>query len=146
MRVLIYKRTHDGDPDDRGCFGVLDCMGVVRSLEYDAVIGIGGIGPEARAAGIAGKINWIGLTPSKTVDADKRGPLVTFASFLNFGTDGPDFTALAPILAGRIYTNNIRYLIVELTEDDNEIRSILALAAPQRKRKQLHSPKKCPSR
>jgi hypothetical protein len=26
MRVLIYKRTHDDDPQD-GCFGCYDCLG-----------------------------------------------------------------------------------------------------------------------
>ena len=50
MRVLVYKRTHNGDPDTSGCFGVYDCMGAVRDWEFDAVIGVGGIGPEARAS------------------------------------------------------------------------------------------------
>jgi hypothetical protein len=29
VRVLVYKRTHNGDPDQFGCFGVHDCMGEV---------------------------------------------------------------------------------------------------------------------
>jgi len=53
MRTLIYKRTHTGDPDANGCFGIYDCMGRVRALDFDAVIGIGGIGSEAQWAGIA---------------------------------------------------------------------------------------------
>lgn len=43
MRILAYKRTHTGDPDANGVFGVNDCMGRVRSLEFDAVIGVGGL-------------------------------------------------------------------------------------------------------
>jgi hypothetical protein len=38
MRTLIYKRTHTGDPDASGCFGIFDCMGRVRALDFDAVI------------------------------------------------------------------------------------------------------------
>ncbi len=43
MRILTYKRTHTGDPEANGVIGINDCMGRVRSLAYDAVIGIGGI-------------------------------------------------------------------------------------------------------
>ena len=50
VRILIYKRTHNGDPDAKGCFGACDCMGSVRSRSFDAVIGVGGIGPEAQAS------------------------------------------------------------------------------------------------
>ena len=35
MRVLVYKRTHVGDPDARGRFGIHDCMGQDRSWHYD---------------------------------------------------------------------------------------------------------------
>lgn len=48
MRTLIYKRTHPGDPDETGRFGIHDCMGKVRSWQFDAVVGEGGIGPEPR--------------------------------------------------------------------------------------------------
>ncbi len=65
MRVLVYKRTHNGDPDAHGCFGAFDCMGTVRDREYDAVIGVGGIGPEAQSNGIDRQINWIGIGPHK---------------------------------------------------------------------------------
>ena len=44
MRTLIYKRTHLGDPDLFGTFGINDCMGEVRARQFDAVIGVGGIG------------------------------------------------------------------------------------------------------
>lgn len=51
MRILIYKRTHVGDPDDSGRFGLYNCMGRVRGYDFDAVIGVGGIGNEEREAG-----------------------------------------------------------------------------------------------
>ena len=40
MQTLIYKRTHKGDPDKQGRFGIHDCMGRVRSRDFDAVIGM----------------------------------------------------------------------------------------------------------
>lgn len=64
-RTLVYKRTHNGDPDREGDFGAYDCMGQVRGYEFDAVIGIGGLGLEAEAWGIAGRVNWIGIGPQK---------------------------------------------------------------------------------
>ena len=42
MRTLIYKRTHPGDPDEKGRFGICDCMGRVRAWDFEAVIGVGG--------------------------------------------------------------------------------------------------------
>ena len=60
-RTLVYKRTHTGDPDTNGVFGNQDCMGRVRRLPFEAVIGVGGISREPVALGIAGKINWIGI-------------------------------------------------------------------------------------
>ncbi|WP_112487513.1 hypothetical protein [Thiomonas sp. X19] len=49
MRILTYKRTHVGDPDEFGRFGINDCMGRVRGYRYDAVIGVGGTGWEAKS-------------------------------------------------------------------------------------------------
>jgi hypothetical protein len=88
-------------------------MGSVRNFRYDAVIGIGGIGHEAVANGISEKINWIGIGPHKSFVDAKRGPEVTFDHFLNFGKDGPAFRELAPILALRMYSLNVRYTIVD---------------------------------
>ena len=65
MRVLIYKRTHIGDPNEAGVFGIHDCMGSVRRRNFDAVIGLGGIGTKPQLHGIAGKINWIGIGARK---------------------------------------------------------------------------------
>ena len=57
MRILIYKRTHTGDPDpEHGIFGeaadeATDCMGKVRGYGFDAVIGVGGTGLEPQSQG-----------------------------------------------------------------------------------------------
>ena len=62
MQVMIYKRTHKGDPCKCGVFGVRDCMGSFRSSrEYDAVLGIGGYGNKPKSQGIAGKLTWVGV-------------------------------------------------------------------------------------
>lgn len=116
MRVLVYKRTHHGDPDGAGCFGAEDCMGIVRDRMYDAVIGVGGIGPEAQRNGLDGQVNWIGIGPHKRRVPGKRGPEVTFDHFLDFGMDGPDFRTLAPKLAARVYGRNVRSILDGMTK------------------------------
>lgn len=126
MKILIYKRTHNGDPDARGCFGIFDCMGTVRDRKYDAVIGVGGVGPEAKANGVAGKVNWIGVGPHKRY-VGKRGPEVTFDRFMYYGCDGPDFVAIAPAIAQRMYHRNVRSVLHGLTDD--EIAEALAIVA-----------------
>lgn len=138
MRVLVYKRTHNGDPDQYGCFGAHDCMGAVRHVDFDAVIGVGGIGPEARANKIAGKVNWIGIGPHKASVRGKRGPEVRFDHFLDLGTDGPKFRCLVPRLAKRMYSKNARYLLDGLSEKElREAINVLRLAknAPPSKRR-----------
>lgn len=65
MRTLVYKRTHNGDPDAEGRFGIHDCMGQVRAYGYEAVIGVGGVGDEPEECGIARRVNWIGIGPHK---------------------------------------------------------------------------------
>lgn len=128
MRALVYKRTHNGDPDAEGRFGIHDCMGQVRGYGYDAVIGVGGIGDEPAGWGIAGKVNWIGIGPHKA-EVGTRGPLVTFDHFLQFGADAPEFLALAPKLASRMYENNVRLVMDDVDEQERkEIAAILALA------------------
>lgn len=128
MRILVYKRTHNGDPDARGHFGAYDCMGAVRDWVYDAVIGVGGAGREAQASGISGQVNWIGIGPHKTYNG-LRGPVVTFDHYLDFGTSGPDFRTLAPTLAERIYADNIRAILHGVTRRESaEARAIVELA------------------
>jgi hypothetical protein len=126
MRVLIYKRTHVGDPDESGRFGARDCMGRVRSLNFDAVVGVGGIGAEPRSHRIDGKVNWVGVGSRRHPGA--RGPIISFDRFKNFGTDGPPLSAIAPKLADRIYGRNVRYMVHELNSGDDEVRAILILA------------------
>lgn len=111
MRILVYKRTHNGDPDADGCFGAFDCMGKVRDRAFDAVVGVGGIGSEAVSNGIDRQVNWVGISPHKRHVAGKRGPEVLFDYFLYFGTDGPSFPALAPRLAARLYGDNVRSIL-----------------------------------
>lgn len=119
MRILVYKRTHTGDPGPTGCFGIYDCMGQVRDRDYDAVIGVGGIGDEAERHGIAGEINWIGIGPHKKYVDDKRGPEVTFDHFAYFGNEGPELKAKAPKLAKRMYDRNVRSVLDGLTAEEH---------------------------
>ena len=129
MNILIYKRTHAGDPGPDGCFGIYDCMGVVRDRDFDAVIGVGGIGAEAQANRIAGKVNWIGVGPHKAYVANKRGPEVTFDHFVYYGSDGPGFSRYAPVLAKRMYEENVRSILQGLHDQEREEASrIIALA------------------
>jgi hypothetical protein len=79
MRVLVDKRTHFGDPDESGRFGVFDCIGTVRDRDDEAVIGIGGRGAEALRFVIAG--------------------IITFEHIVDFGQIGPKFAVVAPRLA-----------------------------------------------
>lgn len=129
MRILVYKRTHPGDPDENGCFGANDCMGAVRGRDFDAVIGIGGIGREARSHGIDRKLNWIGIGP-RFGPRYRRGPLVSFEHFQYFGTTGDRFRLWAPLLARRIYGQGLRHLMSDSMSEleRQEIESILRLA------------------
>ncbi len=129
MRTLIYKRTHPGDPDLDGRFGIDDCMGRVRSWKFDAVIGVGGMSGEPRGHGLDGKVNWIGIGPHRRTMPDKRGPVVTFDHFWFRGPDGPEFEVLAPRLAQRIYSKNIRVLMNGLSDEERaEVATVLKLA------------------
>ena len=110
MRILTYKRTHTGDPEANGVFGINDCMGRVRSLAYDAVIGIGGIGAEPRGFKIDGKITWVGVYPTKSLD-EGIAPKVTFQRFILFDANGPQLHSLALSLAKRMYQDKARYLL-----------------------------------
>jgi hypothetical protein len=74
-------------------------------------------------------VNWIGIGPHKRAAAGKRGPIVTFDRFLFLGSEGPDFETLAPELAQRIYSKNVRVLMNALSaEEQSEVDKILALA------------------
>lgn len=127
-RTLIYKRTHPGDPDRQGRFGIEDCMGQVRTWDFEAVIGVGGIGAEPRSHGIDRKVNWIGIGPHR-IGAARRGPVLTFDRFCLFESNGPSFAGLAPRLAARLYSRNVRVVRDRLDDQERrEVERILALA------------------
>ena len=128
MRTLIYKRTHSGDPDPKtGIFGCHDCMGQVRGWDYDAVIGVGGIGSEPQRNNIAGKLTWVGISPHKT--GDPRRLKVAFDHFLYYGEDGKLLSELAPVLAKHLYDGKARVLMDSLSDEERrEVKKILRLA------------------
>jgi hypothetical protein len=104
-------------------------MGTARKREFDAVVGVGGIGRKAVSNGIDGQVNWVGIGPRKRRVGGKRGPEVLFDHFLYFGTAGPDFRALAPQLAARVYGNNVRSIIDAMSEAERkEVERIVRLA------------------
>ena len=116
MRILTYKRTHVGDPDQDGRFGIYDCMGRVRNYAFDAVIGIGGIGQEPKSFGIDRKINWVGINPKRRPSASSNGVEVTFEKFLRLEEHGPLLETLAPSLARRMYERGARILLKNYTD------------------------------
>jgi hypothetical protein len=125
----MYKRTHPGDPDVRGRFGIQDCMGRVRTWAFDAVIGVGGISAEPESYGLAGRVNWIGIGPHKRAVANKRGPIVTFDHFVLYGSRGPILREWAPTLASRMYSTNVRVLMDAVdAAERRELGRLLALA------------------
>ncbi len=127
MRILIYKQTHIGDPSKVGCWGQTDCMGCVRGLRYDAVIGVGGVGPWPRKEGISAKVTWVARGPSKQQYSGMRGPVVSFKEFSRLEDQGPLVSALAPVLAQRIYERRARYLIVQNGQEREEAKRLLSI-------------------
>jgi hypothetical protein len=95
--TLVYKRTHRGDPDKSGTFGINDCMGRVRTWPFDAVIGVGGKMPDAGHEDIANKINWVGIKPRIAANG-LRGPILKFEYFLLLESEGPELKTFAPDL------------------------------------------------
>jgi hypothetical protein len=126
MKVLIYKRTHTGDPDNSGCFGVYDCMGQVRSWTFGAVIGVGGVSRAPVRQGIARKVTWVGIGPTPTGVAGDGFPILAFQRFRLMETNGPWLKDLATELAQRMFAKaGPRFLKMEA---DDEIKAILKLA------------------
>ena len=108
MKVLIYKRTHKGDPDLDGVFGTQDCMGRIRNWNYDAVIGIGGIAPWKKDVDIKCKINWIGLGPKK-IASTERGNMIAFAHFELYEGQGKNIKDNYPHLFEYMYGKRKRF-------------------------------------
>lgn len=111
MRILTYKRTHTGDPDNRGIFGINDCMGSIRNRKFDAVVGISSMHPWGDSKHISGKITWVGVGPFRFRLPDVRGDLITFERFVLLDGDDPNFSEISPNLARRFYIGNARSII-----------------------------------
>jgi hypothetical protein len=127
LKTLVYKRTHNGDPDRQGRFGAYDCMGSVRRWDYAAVIGVGGTGPEPRSWGIGERLNWIGIGPQR-IGWRGRGPIVAFDHFRWFGRKGKPLARVAPTLAAHVYGRNVRSLMKFTAREASEVRLLLKLA------------------
>ena len=125
MRVLIYKRTHTGDPANEGVFGNEDCMGRIRNYNYDAVIGIGGKSSWTGHEKIREKINWVGIGPKK-VSSNVRGDLVVFDHFKLYEGTGQIIAENYPNLYNYMYGSRKRYdmkenLPIYVLKEVNEI-------------------------
>jgi hypothetical protein len=132
MRILTYKRTHVGDPDEHGRFGINNCMGRIRAYSFDAVIGVGGIGQEPKSYGIDQRINWVGIKPKRK----DNGAVVTFETFLLLDEHGPLLEKLAPNLAKRMYEKGARVLLYDYSKVERlEALSILKWSRNQRGKK-----------
>lgn len=126
MKVLIYKRTHKGDPGIEGIFGSEDCMGRIRNWDFDAVIGIGGSAPWKKDADIKHKINWIGLEPKK-IRSSKRGDIVVFSHFELYEENGLNIEIHFPNLFSYMYGSRKRFDMASVLPKDvfNEVKQIL---------------------
>lgn len=112
-RILVYKRTHIGDPDPKTkVFGNNDCMGGVRGYKFDAVIGVGGIGAKPKRDAIDRRITWIGLEPRKRLVPRKKGPEVRFRACSVWDAKGPELQPWAPALAKRLFDGGARFLLL----------------------------------
>lgn len=130
LNTFVYKRTHTGDPNTSGVFGIRDCMKQCRGWSFDAVIGVGGTSPDRGDEDIARKINWIGIGPSKAPRHGFIGPLVTFERFVLWEETGPDLKELAPKLFKHMFKDNKHFVMSQnLTSEimREEVRKILAL-------------------
>ena len=123
LKVLIYRRTQTYDPCQCGIFGIYDCMGNVRSWNYNAVIGIGA--KDAEDDNISYKLTWVGINAHKqnslTIGVNKkckykrckgvdikyqfRGPLVTFKHFYLMNEKGPMLSDCAPLLYQHMFAH-----------------------------------------
>jgi hypothetical protein len=119
LKILVYKRTHVGDPDIEGRFGINDCMGILRNLPFDAVIGVGGTGREPQSFGIDRKVNWVGINPKRNpISGGARAGVITFEKFVLFEERGPYLHVLAPLLAKRMYAGR-RFVFKSMTPPEH---------------------------
>lgn len=101
-------------------------MGRVRAYEFDAVIGIGGVGYQARSHGINGRINWIGKGPFEVGRCDRGYPQIAFEHFVLYEERGKKVSEVAPALARRFcHAKAPRFAVDEFSE--SELAEIAAL-------------------
>lgn len=124
--VLIYKRTHTGDPDSNGVFGIRDCMGKVRNRKYDAVIGIGSKRPWKKDINIALRVNWIGINPAK-YGVTKRGFRMIFSKFCLYDDKGLLVKDVAPTLYLHMYENPYRRVVMSSSLSLNAYSDVLKI-------------------
>ena len=134
MRILIYKRTHRGDPCKCGIFGCEDCMGRIRNWKYDAVIGIGGTSTWKGHAGISRKINWVGIGP-KHRGRKGRADKIVFDHFEFYEDLGPDIHEKYPKLHKYMYNSRKRFSLFsdpqsEVWEDIEKILTLVKDSSP----------------
>ena len=109
MKILIYKRTHKGDPNPEGVFGNQDCMGRIRNWDFHGVIGIGGKAPWKQDSDIKYKINWIGLGPKKVSSPGSRGYKVVFDHFKLYEEAGENIKEKYPNLFRYMFHSRKRW-------------------------------------
>lgn len=102
-------------------------MGRIRDRDFQAVIGVGGIGQEPVRQGIARKITWIGIGPHQVDIADDGYPMLAFEKFYLKNEKGRLLSDYAPKLAKRHYVGyGVRSLMLD--SSDPEVAAILKLA------------------
>jgi hypothetical protein len=101
-------------------------MGRVREREFDAVIGVGGIGREPIQEGIDRRLTWIGIAPQQVDVASDGYPVLAFEQFYLKDKRGPLLTDKAPMLAKRLFGKNAPRVV--MVDADDELEALLRLA------------------
>lgn len=109
-------------------------MGQVRGYDFDAVIGVGGIGNEPRRLGISERVNWIGVGARQRYAKGVTHPLITFDHFALYEEQGVKLSKIASSLAERLYSRDApRFLLVESSDPEHrEIMRVLKLVESAR--------------
>ncbi len=120
MRTLIYKRTRPAILMPRGVSAFTTAWAKSGSGTSKLSLEWVASALKPSAARVGRKVNWIGIRPRKRTAAGKRGPVVTFDHFHLFESDGPSFQELAPQLAHRMYSKNVRVVMVDTRRRNRE--------------------------
>src|SRR6516164_556612 len=104
-------------------------MGQVRGYNFKAVIGIGGTGIQAKRAGIAERLTWIGVSPKPVGYHEDGYPVLAFTRYWYKREKGPLLNKVAPCLARRMYANDLHFVIDDFSEDEmKDIKRLLRRA------------------